>query len=149
MSRHDYLPDVLLAIGAMILGGLNLALFVRSGFDFDGSALDWLPAATAATGLALMVAITVRFYGRTSGGAGMVLFITGWAIVVVLGVVLTWALGNPETGSVPLAEPVLENLIGSALLVTSIPLVICGFGLLVNVAVSHLRGRSHGTAAIT
>lgn len=149
MSRHESLPDVLLAIGAMLLGSVNLALFAQPGVDFDGSPLDWLLVAAAAIGLALMVAITVRFYRRFSAGAGMVLFTTGWAITMVLGVVLTWAFGNPETGSAPFAEPLFENLTRLALLVTSIPLVMCGLGLLVNVVISRMRSRSRGTAPTT
>lgn len=70
MSEHATRFDASLAFGAVVLGGANIALFAATG-------LDWLVIALGVVGVAMLVAITVRFYGRYSAGAGLVLFATG------------------------------------------------------------------------
>ena len=91
--------------------------------------------------MATLVAITVRFYWRYSAGAGLVLLATGWAIVILAGSVLSafWRRAD-GTGSSSFSEPLLEWLALLTVVVTSVPLIVCGFGLLVSVVVSRKRG---------
>ena len=138
VSEHASPFDATLAIGAVVLGGANIALFASTG-------LDWLVVAVGAVGVAMLVAITVRFYWRYSAGAGLVLFATGWVIVALVGSVLSvfWG-GSDGTGSVSSSESLLEWLALLTVLVTSVPLILCGLGLLVSVVVSRTRGGPYG-----
>jgi hypothetical protein len=70
-----------------------------------------------------------------------VLFATGWVIVMLLGFVLSAFWGGPDgTGSSSPSEPLLEWLAFLTVLVTSVPLIPRGLGLLVSVVVSRARG---------
>ncbi len=134
MSGHSSSFDAMLAIGAVVLGGANIALFASTG-------LDWLVVAVGVVGVAMLVAITVRFYWRYSGGAGFVLFATGWVVVMLVGSVLSifWGGADGTGGSAP-SGPLLEWFALLTVVVTSVPLIVCGLGLLVSVVVSRIRG---------
>ncbi len=134
MSEHAAPFDVRLAIGAVVLAGSNMALLASTD-------LDWLVIAVGVVGVAILVAITVRFYWRYSAGAGLVLFATGWVIVMLVGFMLSVFWGVPDgTGSSSPSEPLLKSFAFLSVLVTSVPLILCGLGLLVSVAMSRIRG---------
>ena len=140
MSEHATPIDVSLAIVAVVLGGANIALFSATG-------LDWLVIALGGVGVTLLVAITVRFYGRYSAGAGLVLFATGWVILMLIGSVLFALWGGPggSTGA-PRTEPLLEWFAFLMGLLASVPVILCGLGLLVSIATSRTRGGAYGKA---
>lgn len=140
MSNHATRFDVSLAIGAVVLGGANIALFVATG-------LDWLVIALGVVGVTMLVAVTVRFYGRYSAGAGLVLFATGWVILMLLGSVLFALWGGPDgTSGTPPSEPLLGWFAFLTGPVTSVPLILCGLGLLVNLSVPRARAGAYGKA---
>ena len=143
MSERSTSFDVMLAIGAVALAGLNMVLFASTGFD-------WLVVAIGVVGVAMLVAITGRFYWRYSGGAGLVLFATGWVTVMLVGFVLStlWRLPGETVGSSP-SEPLIESLAVLTVLVTTVPLIMCGLGLLVSVVVSRTRGGPYEKAPAT
>ncbi len=143
MSEQATPFDVMLAIGAIVLAGANTALLAATD-------LEWLVIATGVVGVALLVAITVRFYQRYSGGAGLVLFATGWVIVMLVGFVLSaaWPVPNGASGSSH-SRTFLESISILIVLTTSVPLIMCGLGLLFNVAVSQLRGEPYGRSPAT
>jgi len=143
MSERSTPFDVMLAIGAVALAGLNMVLFVSTGFD-------WLVVAVGVVGVATLVAITGRFYWRYSAGAGLVLFATGWVIVMLVGFVLSafWGVPDKSIGSSH-SEPLIESLALLTVLVTTVPLIMCGLGLLVSVIVSRTRGGTYGRAPAT
>ena len=143
MSEHAPPFDVVLAIGAVVLGGANIALFASAG-------PDWVIIAIGVVGVAMLVAITARFYWRYSGGAGLVLFVTGWVIVALVGSVLSafWGGSDGPRSSSPSGAP-LEWFASLTVFVTSVPLILCGFGLLVSVVASRVRGGPYGETPAT
>ena len=143
MSERSTRFDITLAIGAVALAGLNMVLFTSTGFG-------WLVVAVGVVGVATLVAITGRFYWRYSGGAGLVLFTTGWVIVMLLGFVLSdlWRLPDGTVDSSP-SEPIIDSLSLMTVLVTTVPLIMCGLGLLVSVVMSRTRGGPYEKAPAT
>ena len=143
MSERSTRFDVTLAIGAVALAGVNIVLFASAGSD-------WLVVAVGVVGVAMLTALTGRFYWRYSGGAGLALFTTGWVIVMLVGFVLSalWRLPDGTTSSSP-SEPLIESLALLTVLVTTVPLIMCGLGLLVNVVVSRTRRGSYDEASAT
>jgi hypothetical protein len=67
--------------------------------------------------------------------------------VILVGSALSALWGGPDgTSGTPPSEPFLEWLAFLTGLVTSVPLILCGLGLLVSIAVSRTRGGAYGEA---